>query len=326
MTGPARLLRSARVVGVALLLAAPLVVPSWAGFLLTVAVAKAAVVLAIALLLRAGLVSFGHGLYVAAGAYAAGLAMRWAGLHDALLLTGLGVVTAAAVAAVVGLLVARYRGIFFGMLNLALSMVAYAVLLKAYDLTGGTDGIGIRTPRFLGVTPGRDALAVVHAYYALALVLPAFYVVHRVWASPLGYMLRAIRDNEVRVEYMGASVRRAIYAAYVLSGALAGLGGVLTAFRVGHIVPEVAYWTTSGEFVFVAVFGGPGSIGGPLVGSIAYEFLKSYAGKYAVDTWQMVLGLMLLVVILFLPGGLVSLYDLAVGRGRRWNRSSKPAA
>lgn len=325
MRGPAGLLAAARGAGVALLVAAPLLLPSWAAFLLTVAVAKAAVVLAIALLLRGGLVSFGHGLFFATGAYAAGLAMRRAGLHDALLLTALGVVAAAAVAALVGLLVARYRGIFFGMLNLALSMVVYAILLKAYALTGGTDGIGIRTPGFLGFTPGRDALAVTHYYYALALVLPAFYLVHRVWASPLGFVLRAIRDNEVRVEYMGTSVRRAIYVAYVLSGALAGLGGVLTAFRVGHIVPELAYWTTSGEFVFVAVFGGPASIGGPLVGSIAYEFLKSYAGKYAWDTWQMVLGLMLLLVILFLPGGLVSLYDLAAGRGRRWVRFSKRA-
>jgi branched-chain amino acid transport system permease protein len=293
--------------GLLLLAAAPLLVPSWAVFLLTLAAARSAVVLAVALLLRGGLVSFGHGLYFAAGAYAVGLTMRHAGLREATLLTAFAVVVGAGLAALVGLLVARYRGIFFGMLNLALSMVAYAVLLKLYDLTGGTDGIGVRTPTVLGYAPDRYTLAATQYYYTLALVLSALYLVSRVWRSPLGYMLRALRDNEVRVEYMGTSVRRVVYAAYVLSGALAGLGGALTAFRVGHIVPELAYWTASGEFVFVAVFGGSGSVAGPLVGSIAFEFLRSYAGKYFADTWQLVLGVSLLLVILFLPGGLVSL-------------------
>jgi ABC-type branched-subunit amino acid transport system permease subunit len=295
------------VAGLLALAAAPMIVPAWAVFLLTLAVARSAVVLAVALLLRGGLVSFGHGLYFAAGAYAVGLAMRETPLREATLLVPLAVLAGAGIAAPVGLLVSRYRGIFFGMLNLALSMVAYAVLLKFYALTGGTDGIGIRTPTFLGYAPDRYTLAATEHYFTLGLVLPALYLVWRVSRAPLGMMLKALRDNEVRVEYLGTSVRRVVYAAYVLSGALAGLGGALAAIRVGHIVPDLAYWTTSGEFVFVAVFGGTGSVAGPLVGSVALEFLKSYAGKYFADTWQLVLGTSLLLVILFLPGGLVSL-------------------
>ncbi len=309
----------------ALFVAAPFVLPAWAVFLLTLALAKSAVVLAVALLLRGGLVSFGHGLFFASGAYAVGLAMRRLGLHEALLLTALGVAASIAAAGLLGLLIARYRGIFFAMLNLAFSMVAYAVLLKFYDLTGGTDGIGVRTPTILGVAPSGAAARLWLYFYTLALVLPAFYVVHRVWYSPLGYMLRAIRDNEVRVEYMRTSVRRIIYAAYVLSGALSGLGGALAAFRVGHIVPELAYWTTSGEFVFVAVLGGTGSVPGPLVGSIGFEFLKSYASKYAAFTWQMALGAAMLLVILFLPGGLWSLAERLAGKGRPWTWFSKPS-
>lgn len=311
---------------IALLAAAPLALPSWAVFLLTLALAKAIVVLAIALLLRGGLVSFGHGLFFAAGAYSVGLAMRRVGLHEAVALTALGTVVSAGIAGLLGLLIARYRGIFFAMLNLAFSMVAYAVLLKFYDLTGGTDGIGIRTPTILGLAPSGAGARLWLYLYTLALALPAFYVVHRVWRSPLGYMLRAIRDNEVRVEYMRTSVRRAIYAAYVLSGALAGLGGALAAFRVGHIVPELAYWTTSGEFVFAAVLGGAGSVPGPLVGAVAFEFLKSYAFKYAAFTWQMALGATMLVIILFLPGGLWSLAERLPARGRPWAWSSKPSA
>lgn len=303
----------------------PLALPGWATFLLTLAVAKSVVVLAIALLLRGGLVSFGHGMFFATGAYTAGLAMRWLGLREAVALTLLGVLAAAGAAALLGLLIARYRGIFFAMLNMAISMVVYALLLKLYWLTGGTDGIGIRTPTILGFAPGREALRLVVYYFTLALTLPAFYVVHRFWTSPLGYMLRAIRDNEVRVEYMGTGVRRVIYAAYVLSGALAGLSGILTGFSVGHIVPELAYWTTSGEFVFVAVLGGPGSIPGPLAGSIAYEFLKSYAYKYAAFTWQMALGLVMLVIILFLPGGLWTAAGV-FRAGRPWPPSWKRTA
>ncbi|MBI2468137.1 MAG: branched-chain amino acid ABC transporter permease [Candidatus Rokubacteria bacterium] len=285
---------------------APLALPGWAAFLLTLALAKSVVVLAIALLLRGGLVSFGHGIFFAAGAYTVGLTMRWLELREAVALTLLGLLVSAGAAALLGLLIARYRGIFFAMLNMAISMVVYALLLKLYWVTGGTDGIGIRTPTILGYAPGREALRLVIYYFTLALTLPAFYAVQRFWVSPLGFTLRAVRDNEVRVEYMGASVRGVIYAAYVLSGALAGLAGILTGFSVGHIVPELAYWTTSGEFVFVAVLGGPASIPGPLAGAIAYEFLKSYAYKYAAFTWQMTLGVTMLLIILFLPGGLWS--------------------
>lgn len=310
-------------VGAAVFVAAPLVLPGWVTFLLTLAVAKSVMVLAIALLLRGGLVSFGHGMFFAAGAYTVGMAMKWGGLREAVVLTFLGVLAAAAAAALLGLLIARYRGIFFAMLNMAISMVVYALLLKLYWVTGGTDGIGVRTPTILGVMPERESLRLVIYYFTLALTLPAFYGVHRFWTSPLGFALRAVRDNEVRVEYMGTSVARVIYAAYVLSGALGGLAGILTAFSVGHIVPDLAYWTTSGEFVFVAVLGGPASIPGPLVGSIAFEFLKSYANKYAAFTWQMTLGVTMLAIILFMPGGLWTIYESLARQGRQWRLSWK---
>ena len=310
----------------AALAAAPAVLPGWAMFLLTLALAKSVVVLAIALLLRGGLVSFGHGVFFAAGAYTVGLSMKWLGLREAVALVLLGVLVSAAAAALIGLFIARYRGIFFAMLNMAISMVAYALLLKLYSLTGGTDGIGIRTPTILGLTPGRESLRLVLYYCTLVLTLPAFYVVHRFWVSPLGFMLRAVRDNEVRVEYMGTSVPRVIYAAYVLSGGLTGLAGILTGFSVGHIVPELAYWTTSGEFVFVAVLGGPASILGPLVGSVAFEFLKSYASKYAAFTWQMALGITMLLIILLMPEGLWSIFGALERRVQQWRWSSKLTA
>ena len=300
----------------AFLLAAPLVVPNWAVFVLTLALAKFMAVLAVALFLRSGLISFGHALFYAVGAYAAGFSIKWFGLADAVLLAPVGALLGAGVAAVVGLFMARYRGVFFAMLNLGVSMVLYAALLKFYWVTGGTDGIGVRSATFLGAAPPRELYRLTYYYFALLLTGVVVSAVYRFLVSPVGYFMKAMGDNEIRIEYQGESVRRVVYLTYILSGALAGLGGVLTAFTVGHIVPEYAYWAQSGEFVFVAVLGGYGSVPGSLVGSIAFEFLRTYASKYMPEAWQMTLGLIMLLIILFLPGGLWTIYEAVVGRGR----------
>lgn len=309
----------AALVGAALLLALPLVVPSWILFIFTLALGKFMAVLAVALFLRAGLVSFGHGLFYAVGAYTAGFAIKWWGLRDALILVPLGTLCGAVVAALIGVVMARYRGVFFAMLNLAFSMILYAALLKLYWVTGGTDGIGVRPPTFLGFLPDRSISRLSSYYFTLAITGVVIYAIYRFLASPLGYYVKALGDNEIRIEYSGESVRRVIYFTYILSGALGGLAGVLVAFTVGHIVPEYAFWIQSGEFVFVALLGGYGSVPGPLVGAIAFEFIRTYASKYAPEAWQMTLGLIMLGIILFRPGGLWTIYEaLADWSRRRW--------
>lgn len=286
-----------------LLAAIPFLSP-WIGFLLTVAASKGLVVLGIVLLMRAGLVSFGQGLFFAAGAYTVGFVMRAWELREALVLLALGVAASAVLAALVGPLMARYRDIFFAMLSLAFTMVAYGLLLNAYWLTGGTDGIGIRESTVAGIRLSGEALR--RAYYYLSLLAAATcaVLVRRYEVSPLGYVARAVRLNEVRIEYLGASVQQAVLATYVLAGALAGLGGVLGAFAVGHVTPELAYWTTSGEFVMVALLAGSESILAPFIGSVVFELLRNYASKYSPYTWQLVMGSVMLAIILFLPGGL----------------------
>jgi len=301
--------------GLLVFVVAPPFLPRWALFLLTVAWAKALVVLGVVLLLRAGLVSFGHGLYFAAGAYAAGFGVKTLGIQEGVVLAAFGLLAGGGLAGLLGLLLARYRAIFFALLNLAFSMVLYALLLKFYWITGGSDGIGIRPPTLAGVMPSPEALRVAHYYFALVLGSLCLYMAHRFVASPVGCTLRAIRNNEIRVEYMGGSVRRTIYLTYVLSGLLGGLGGALAAFAVGHILPEYAYWTQSGEFVFVAVLGGTGSVIAPVAGSMVFEFARNYAFKLSPYTWQMNLGIVLMLVILFLPGGL---WSLSAPLSQRW--------
>ena len=276
----------------------------WAAFVFTVALAKSLIVLGIILMMRAGLVSFGQGLYVAASAYAAAFASRLWGVTDAFVLLVVGAAVSAVLAALVGPVVSRYREIFFAMLTMAVSMVLYGFLLKAYSMTGGTDGIGMREPTLFGAVV--TGVAARRAYYYLSLFLAAVavYGAHRLDHSPLGYMVKSIRDNDIRLEYLGVSVRQVIFAAYVLAAVLAGCGGVLLAFALGHITPELANWTSSGEFVFIALFAGSGSVFAPVLGSIAYQFLQTYAAKYWPYTWHIAMGAAMLLIILFMPEGL----------------------
>lgn len=297
------------VAGIALFLAAPLVLAQWIVFLLTLAWAKALAVLGVMMLVRGGLVTFGQALYYAAGAYSAGFAVKFLGFQEGLVLVAIAVVTGVAVSALIGLLLARYRGVYFGLLNLSFSMVLYAILLKLYWVTGGTDGLRLPTPAFLGAKPAVGSLRLAIYYFTFVLAVLLLYGAHRFATSPLGYTLRAVRDNEVRVEYMGASVWRAIYCAYILAGVLGSVGGVLVGFSVGHISPDFAFWTQSGELVFVAILGGTGSVLAPVAGSIVFEFVRNYAFKWSPYTWQLTLGVVLLVIIFFVPGGLWSLTE-----------------
>lgn len=307
--------RGAIVAGLLLLVSAPLFVSNWIVFVVTLGCAKGMVVLGVVLLLRGGLISLGHGLYYAAGAYALAFALNRWHIRETYVLIPLSLVAGGGMAALTGLLLRRYRGIFFAMLSLAFSMILYTVLFKFYTVTGGTDGMRIHltkegTPLFL-------------YYLTLMLTAGVIYLGRRLIASPLGYMMQAVRYNEIRVEYMGASVGMVIYVTYVFSGMLGGLGGGLVALNVGHVAPELAYWTACADFVFVAVLGGANHVLAPFLGSIVFEFVKNYAFKFSPNTWQMTLGGILLLIIFFLPQGLWSLPEAIERKVIRWELCSR---
>lgn len=282
-------------------------IPAWMAFIGIISLAKGLVVLGLMVLWRTGLVSFGQSLYYALGAYAVGLAHLYWGLTDAFVGVLLGAVVAGFVAFVVGFLLARYRDLFFAMLSLAFAMILYGVLVKSEAL-GSTDGFVIPVPTFVGYKPGADTAQAVLLAFTAAIVLASAYLVDRYQKSTAGHLTTAIRDNEIRVEYLGFSVRQAIHVKYVLAGVLGGAGGALVAMAVGHIDPDMAYWTTAGEFVFVAILSGTASVAAPFFGSIIFEVLRSYAMQYAAHIWHMVLGVALLLIIMFLPDGLWSLF------------------
>jgi len=290
---------------VVLLVAGPLM-PRWAMFMLNVSLSWGTVVLGMMLLMRTGLVSFGQGLYYCLGAYAAGTLHHFYGISDILLMLLASVLLAGAVAFVLGFLLAKYRDIFFAMLSLAFSMILFGLLVKTSAL-GSTDGFGLSAKTFAGIALGEWERNALYSTTVVVAFIAAFGV-HRYLSSHQGRLAGAIRDNELRVEYMGASVRRVIHTNYVVSAALAGVGGGLVGITIGHVDPEMAFWTTSGEFVFIAILAGTGSVLAPFLGATIFETVRSFAYEYSPNTWQLILGVTMLLVIMFLPGGLWSVF------------------
>lgn len=286
--------------------AAAWVLPAWLAFLLTLALAKALVVLGVVIQMRAGLVSFGQALFYCIGGYGVGLASQSLGIGDAFALLALGTAAAILLALLCGWLLTRYREIFYAMLTLALSMILYGVLVKSSAL-GSTDGFNVSPPSFLGWVPEGEARK--RTLYLLTVLVATGVALgfHRFMVSSLGRVTEAVRENEIRVEYLGLSPQRMLFANYVLAAGVSALGGGLTALATGHIDPDMAFWTTSGEFVFIAILGGTGHVVAPFVGAIVFSVIRTFAIQEAPNTWQMTLGVVLLALILFLPKGLWSL-------------------
>ena len=283
----------------------PLWLP-WLSFVFVLALATGFAALGVALLLRAGLISLGHAGFYALGAYVTAFLSR-TGVGDLVLLLLAATVLSAAAGAVVGAFMARYRAIFFAMLNLAVSMVFFTLLSKLYHITGGSDGVRVQPPTVLGVAVERTMFEGILLYGGFVLFGAIAYAVHRYLASPMGQALSAVHTNEVRLEYLGVSVFRVLLAAYATSAALAGIGGAIAALVIGHVVPEMAYWTVSGQLVLVAVLGGIGGVVGPFIGAAFLEIVRSVATSYFAEAWNLVIGVALISVVFFLPAGLYGL-------------------
>ena len=293
-------------IGLILVLIFGFVATDWLRFLVQMSLATFLVVVGVMLQMRAGLISFGQGLFYCLGAYVAGMAGYFWGITDIFLLLLAGTAVCVLLSVILGFLLVRYRGIFYANFSLALSMILYGLLVKA-EILGSTDGFNVPHSTFLGFAPEGETLKITIFVLTCVIVYLVAVVLHRYLSSIYGYMGDAVRQNEIRVEYLGASVRSLIHKVYVVAAAISGIGGVLTAISVGHVDPDLAYWTTSGEFVFVALLSGTANVMAPIVGTFLLELLRTYAFEYAPYTWQMILGVTMLMVILFLPGGIWSI-------------------
>jgi branched-chain amino acid transport system permease protein len=256
-----------------------------------------------------GMVSFGHAAFFGIGAYTVALLMKKAGitLYVALLAAP---VTAAIAAAVIGWFCVRLIGLYFAILTLAFSQLLYMVAFQWYSFTGGDDGIhGIPRPEFLG--------PVGYYLFCLIIALVCFLLMRMIVQSSFGLSIRTIRENMERAKFIGINVRRYQWINFILAGAFAGIAGGLFAELNRFAQTEFLHWSKSAEPILASLVGGMYSLAGPAIGSTVLIFLKivvQQVHKSMVEMWAILLGLILLLVVLFLPGGLVDIYKRLSGK------------
>jgi branched-chain amino acid transport system permease protein len=248
-----------------------------------------------------GLLSFGQATFFGSAGYVAGYLLKHWGL-GVLPALAVGVVVGAVTAGAVGYLCVQRSGLYFIMLTFALNQMFYFTAYQWTSVTGGEDGMpGVPRPPVWGLDI-RGPLA----YYALvaALFLLALWVMQRIVESPLGKILQAIRENELRAEALGYDVPRMKLAAFAIGGAFSGLAGVLYAMLFGIVPLEAIGFVFSGNVVFATLIGGSGSLYGPVIGSFVFIWLsESVSAVWA--RWPLLLGVAFVVVVLFFRGGVV---------------------
>jgi len=260
----------------------------------------------------AGLLSFGHAMFLGLGAYAAAvIAGVWGVRYFELVMAGAGV-AAFIIAIPIGLLCARYTGIFFGMLTLAFGMLAHSFLFKFYHLTGGDSGMRVPRMRILGLAfdgyNKTELLSGPFYYYCLALLVIAGFVMWRIISSPFGLHLRALRDNQQKALFLGVRVLRFRLAAFVISAIYGAIGGTILGFRTGLADPELVYWTHSGHLVFMTVLGGFGHFLGPVAGALVLTLLQDQLQSIT-QYWRFVLGAVLAAMVIYFPRGLAGMFE-----------------
>jgi branched-chain amino acid transport system permease protein len=290
--------------------AAPCIASAYTVTLLGTFIAYAIALLGFNLLMGyTGLLSFGHAMFVAMGAYTAAVLTAKAGFPyiEAILLAAAAISAAAAL--LIGLFCVRYTKIFFSMLTLAFGMTFHSFLFKFYNVTGGDQGMRVSRPLLAGLDLGGGKTAFLTGpfyYYSLGLLVLLGFLAWRIVHSPLGLQMRAIRDNPEKAAYLGVEVQRTRLWVFVISAVYCAISGVLIGTGVGLADPELGYWTQSGNLVFMTVLGGSGAFAGPVLGALIFVFLQD-ALAAATQYWRFVLGAILVAMIVLAPGGLAGL-------------------
>ena len=259
-----------------------------------------------------GLLSFGHAALFGGGAYACGIAMVrlglpwWVGV-------GAAVVGGALLAALMGALAVRTRGIYFAMVTLALSQIVYYAAYEAVGLTGGENGLRGVTLERIGPLDFLDPLT--RYYVVAAFVVAALFVLSRILASPFGAAMEALRENEARARACGFDVRATRWLAFVLSGGFCGLAGAMDALHLGIVPIETLGIGASGTVVMMALLGGMGTFFGPFIGAGVFLLLENLVSLYTVH-WQLVVGVVFVCCVLFFRRGIWGTVLFRLGAAR----------
>jgi branched-chain amino acid transport system permease protein len=245
-----------------------------------------------------GMLSFGQALYYGLGAYSVGLFVKHVGAAWFVPGMFVGLALSVVISLLIGLLVIRVGGVFFTVLTLAFGQLAWQITFRWYDFTGGDDGIqGI-------IAPGILSDRIVYYYFTLAIVLISIWLLLRLSQSPMGVLLRCVRQNPARVPFLGQSVRMSQLRIYVISCFFTTLAGSLMAGVDNSIHTDMLYWTTSGEVILMSVLGGIGQFFGPLIGAGAIIVIQDIVGART-EYWPLFIGILMMIIVLLFPRGVV---------------------
>jgi branched-chain amino acid transport system permease protein len=249
-----------------------------------------------------GMVSLGHAAFFGTGAYTVGILMQH-GIVSAWLSWPAAIAVSALLAAVIGVISLRTRGMYFIMITLAFAQMVYYLFisLRAY---GGDDGLSLVARSTIGFDLASDSA---FYYVVLALLSLSVLALYRLVNSRFGRVIQAIRENETRMEAIGYPVFRYKLMCFVVGGAMAGLAGALIANQNMLVSPNLIHWTQSGTLMVMVILGGVGYLAGGVVGAVAMLLLEEILSGYTIH-WQLALGLILLAVVMVLPNGLASLF------------------
>lgn len=263
-----------------------------------------------------GVVSFGHAMYVAIGAYAVGI-LRFHGVEGGLPDLLLALVASGFLSLLIGAVCLRTSGIFFIMITLAFAQMSYFFFVSLENY-GGDDGMRIASGTRLGPLHLQDSLTLY--YTSFLLLCAALFLSWRLVRSRFGMVIRGARSNQQRMAALGFPTFRYRLTAYVISAVICALAGVLLANLTLYVSPAYTHWTRSGELLVMVILGGLGTLFGPLVGAVVLLLLEDVIAHFT-QHWQLFLGPILILVVLFARGGLLG---LLAPRGKAASSGGEP--
>jgi branched-chain amino acid transport system permease protein len=281
-----------------ILIWAPSFLPRFYIYFLTVIFVTALLAMSLNICVGHGMLfQFHHGVFYGVGAYTAGLLLAKTSLPWWIAFMA-GPLAAALAGLLIGMFCIRLNRLYFGMLQISLGSLIWAIAFRWYSLTGGDDGIhGIPIPDFISSTTG--------AFYFVLIVLGICLVLmYLIIKSPFGSTLQAIRDNPERCAAVGINVRRHQLKAIVIATFFGGVAGVLFVIMEGSIFPDLLFWVLSLEIFIMCLLGGWFTFAGPMLGAAIIVSLRTFVGTYT-EYWTMILGIILILLIFFLPDGIM---------------------
>jgi len=294
--------------GIIVLLLFPLFLPRFYVYLVSIILLYGLLATSLNLVLGyGGIFQFHHAVFYGVGAYGTTLMLTKTGLPPMLAFI-VGPLVSAAFGLVLGIICIRLSKLYFGMLQISLGSLVWAIVFRWYAFTGGDDGIhGIPMPEML--SSPKSAY-----YFTFIITLVSLFILWKIIRSPFGSVLQGIRDNPVRSEMIGINVRRHQLLALVLAGFFAGVAGSLFVVVDNTVFPDMLFWTLSLEIIIMCLLGGWFTFLGPMLGAAVIIALRTFVSTYT-DYWALVLGIIMMFVIFFLPNGILGYVEEKFKRG-----------